>query len=145
MKKSPEQIAADREARRERFTRLKKAFDALTEAQRNMLAGMAVYTCDGHLISPINTALVNFQRPDVSIIGGYNQWRTQNRHVKKGEKSISIWIPLNKKSDSENAGSSDEVSENERTYFRLQSVFDITQTEATEMANVMEAEEVSFV
>ncbi len=143
--RTPEQILADKEARRERFTRLKKAFDVLTESQRNTLAGMVVYTCDGHQLSPTNTALLNFQNPEVSIVGGFQQWRAQNRHVKKGEKAISIWIPLNKNGDTENTGSSDEVSENDQVYFRLQSVFDISQTEETVMVNEYETEEASFV
>ena len=141
--RTPEQIQIDREARRERFIRLKAAFDALSDSQRNALAGLSVYTCEGHQISPVNTALVNFQRPDVSIIGGYQQWRAQNRHVKKGEKSISIWIPLSKNGDAIDSTSPDEVSENEQVHFRLQSVFDISQTEETVMAEVLETEEAS--
>lgn len=139
-RRTPEQIQTDREARRERFIRLKAAFDALTESQRKTLSGMVVYTCEGHQISETNTALVNFQKSDVSIIGGYQQWRAQNRHVKKGEKSISIWIPLTKNGNAENTGASEEVSDNEQIRFRLQSVFDISQTEETKPIGILQPE-----
>ncbi len=133
----PEQIQAEREARRERFTRLKSAFDALTDTQKKILAGMVVYTCDGHQISATNTVLVNLQRADVSIIGGYRQWQAQNRHVRKGEKSISIWVPLKK---AVGVSSTSEDIEEDIKRFRLQSVFDISQTEKTESIGFYKSE-----
>jgi hypothetical protein len=132
-KRTPEQIQADRDARKERFIRLKAAFEALSDSQRSALASLVVYTCDGHQISPVNTALVNFQRPDASIIGGFHQWRKNGRHVRKGEKAISIWIPLIKANASSNT---DEVSTDEQINFRLQSVFDISQTDETKPGTV---------
>lgn len=126
---SQEQIQANREARQARSKRLREAFASLTEIQKKMLSDMTVYTCEGRRISPINTALANFQKPGVSIIGGYQQWRAQNRHIRKGEKSISIWIPLDKTSTADPMDFPPSDSATEKVRFRLQSVFDITQTE----------------
>lgn len=124
-----EQIQADREARQARSKRLREAFASLTDTQRKMLADMPLYTCEGHMISPTNTALANYQKPGVSIIGGYQQWKAQNRHIRKGEKSISIWIPLDKSSKTDLMDFPPVDSEPEKVRFRLQSVFDISQTE----------------
>jgi antirestriction protein ArdC len=82
-----------------------------------------------HNYSYNNVILIYLQKPDATKIAGYRQWQKKfKRHVKKGEKAISILAPLiykKKKEDSE-TGELKEVTE---TYFKPVSVFDISQTE----------------
>lgn len=40
-----------------------------------------------------NTLLIAMQRPDASIVAGYNTWKQQNRQVVKGAKAIKILAP----------------------------------------------------
>jgi hypothetical protein len=54
------------------------------------------------------------------MVGGFNQWITAGRAVRKGEHGLSLWIPCQGKSESD-----DEPGE---TYFRMGTVFDIEQT-----------------
>ena len=45
-----------------------------------------------------NTLLIALQRPDATIIAGYNSWRKDfGRYVKKGEKAIKIFAPTSYK------------------------------------------------
>jgi antirestriction factor ArdC-like protein len=80
------------------------------------------------------------QRPDVSLVGGFQQWRKTGRMVRRGEHGMMIWIPRKgKKSDESgtaepegdvfslvDAAEGTEVSTNK---FFIGTVFDIAQTE----------------
>lgn len=47
-----------------------------------------------HNYSYRNTILIHMQRPDATLVAGYNKWKNQfKRHVKKGEKGITILAP----------------------------------------------------
>lgn len=47
-----------------------------------------------HRYSVNNTMLIYMQKPDATLVAGYNKWRDQfERHVKKGEKGIQIIAP----------------------------------------------------
>jgi len=81
-----------------------------------------VTTCEGHPLTVNNAVLLLFQRDDVSVIGGYKQWKAQGRQVRKGEHSLGIWIPsFKKKEDNQDPTGPD--------YFIFGNVFDITQTD----------------
>ena len=42
-----------------------------------------------------NTVLISMQRPDATLVAGYEAWRRNfNRQVKKGEKGIKIFAPV---------------------------------------------------
>ena len=44
-----------------------------------------------HNYSFNNTLLIAMQRPDATLVAGFNAWRNKfNRYVKKGEKGIQI-------------------------------------------------------
>ncbi|PUU86271.1 MAG: hypothetical protein CI948_2886, partial [Halanaerobium sp.] len=48
-----------------------------------------------HNYSYQNSILIQMQKPDASYVAGYKQWQKKfNRHVKKGEKAISILAPF---------------------------------------------------
>ena len=47
-----------------------------------------------HSYSVNNTILIHMQRPDASLVAGFNTWKNKfGRHVKRGEKGITIIAP----------------------------------------------------
>ena len=48
-----------------------------------------------HRYSVNNTMLIYMQKPDATLVAGYNKWKDQfERHVKKGEHGITIIAPI---------------------------------------------------
>lgn len=47
-----------------------------------------------HRYSFNNTLLIAMQRPDATLVTGYNKWKSMGRQVKKGEKGITIIAPV---------------------------------------------------
>lgn len=124
MKRQPtaEQKARAAE-RRAKFTAMVKQVAAMTDEQRAEILQRvgAILTCEGRALSPKNSCLLLLQLENVSMVGGFNQWIAAGRAVRKGEHGLSLWIPCQGKSESE-----DEPGE---TYFRLGTVFDLSQTD----------------
>ena len=45
-----------------------------------------------HRYSVNNTMLIYMQKPDATLVAGYNKWKDQfERHVKKGEHGIDVY------------------------------------------------------
>ena len=80
----------------------------------------------GHELTEKNKALLAEQAQKrnmtITVVGGYQQWKANGRIVKKGEKSLKLMAPTSRKIEIAGQGQ-------ERTYFNLASVFDISQTE----------------
>lgn len=99
-----------------------------------------------------NTLLIALQRPDATIIAGYNSWRKDfGRYVKKGEKAIKIFAPTSYKTYEKrkirdpdthapildaNGEPVVEVTEVVRNSFRVVNVFDVSQTEGRELPDI---------
>lgn len=67
---------------------IKELFDS--EKYRQYLSVMSRF----HRYSMNNTMLIYMQRPDATLVAGYNKWRDQfERHVKRGEHGITIIAP----------------------------------------------------
>lgn len=48
-----------------------------------------------HKYSLNNVMLIHSQRPDATLVAGFNKWKNQfGRHVKKGERGIQILAPV---------------------------------------------------
>lgn len=89
-----------------------------------------------------NTVLNAMQRPDATLVTGYRNWQSMGRHVKKGEKGITIIAPapIKKKRErevldqarkpvlDENGKHKTEEVEVTLPYFKPITVFDIGQT-----------------
>ena len=61
-----------------------------SEKYRQYLATMSRF----HRYSVNNTILIYLQRPDATLVAGFNRWASQfERHVKKGEHGITIIAP----------------------------------------------------
>ena len=98
-----------------------------------------------HNYSFNNTLLIAMQRPDATLVAGYNAWKNKfNRYVKKGEKGIQIIAPAPVKEREErekidkdtgltvlNESGKPEIEVVERVIprFRVTTVFDYAQTD----------------
>ena len=89
-------IMADKPTNRERLQEItagieqgiKELFES--EKYRRYLSVMSRF----HRYSVNNTMLIYMQKPDATLVAGYNKWKNQfERHVKKGEHGITIIAP----------------------------------------------------
>ena len=118
---------------------LKELFES--EKYKSYLSTMSKF----HNYSFNNTLLITLQRPDATLVAGYQAWQKNfNRHVNKGEKGIRILAPAPYKIkeernkldpvtgevmlDKDGMPQTEEV-EVKIPAFRAVSVFDISQTE----------------
>ena len=82
------QTAAQRESTERLEQGVKDIFTS--EMYTTYLRTMAKF----HNYSFNNTLLIAMQRPDATLVAGYNAWKNKfNRYVKKGEKGIQIVAP----------------------------------------------------
>jgi hypothetical protein len=119
------------EERRADMRAIAKKIAAMTAEARTALAAQRglVRTCEHRVLSAFNTCLLILQREDVTIVGGFQQWRRLGRQVKKGEKGCYMWIPLGSRGEAGTGeGAGDRQFPDERR-FRLVAVFDVAQTE----------------
>ena len=105
-----------------------------------------------HNYSLNNTILIAMQRPDATLVAGFNTWKNQHqRSVKKGEKGIKIIAPapfkIEKEQDQVDVKSGKpivdkdgevkkETVEISMTAFKTTTVFDISQTEGKELPSL---------
>ena len=87
---------ADRQTNRDRLQEItagiEQGIKELFESERYMryLSVMSKF----HRYSVNNTMLIFMQRPDATLVAGFNKWKNQfERHVKKGEHGITIIAP----------------------------------------------------
>lgn len=96
-------------------------------------------TCMGkfHNYSFNNTVLIFMQRPDATLVAGYKAWQTKfDRHVKKGEKGITILAPVTHKVVKQDGDEEKEIVWNT---FRATRVFDVSQTEGKDLPSICNA------
>ena len=89
-------IMADKPTNRERLQEItagiEQGIKELFESEKYMryLSVMSKF----HRYSVNNTMLIYMQKPDATLVAGYNKWKNQfERHVKKGEHGITIIAP----------------------------------------------------
>ena len=89
-------IMADKPTNRERLQEItagiEQGIKELFESEKYMryLSVMSKF----HRYSVNNTMLIYMQRPDATLVAGYNKWKNQfSRHVKRGEHGITIIAP----------------------------------------------------
>ena len=112
-----------------------------SERYREYLNTMAKF----HNYSFNNTLLITMQRPDATLVAGYQAWQKKfNRHVLRGEKGIQIIspAPIREKEEVEkinpetnepilkaNGQPETEIIEHVIPRFKVATVFDVSQTE----------------
>ena len=80
-----------------------------------------------HQYSYNNCMLIWTQCPKATYVAGFNKWKQLGRNVKKNEKGIRILIPMFRKNEDD---------EQEVSGYRIGYVFDISQTEGEELAEL---------
>lgn len=79
-----------------------------------------------------NQMLITWQKPEASLVAGFQKWRSMGRHVKKGERGIAILAPLVvKKKEKDKNGK--EVEKRGLAGFRVAYVFDVSQTKGAKL------------
>ena len=76
-----------------------------------------------------NTIMIRQQRPSARYVKGYKQWQKHGRQVRKGERGITIWIPLLRKPTDDDIADGADPERNVLYGWRVGYVFDIAQTE----------------
>ncbi len=105
-----------------------------------------------HNYSFNNTLLITMQKPEATLVAGYQAWQKKfNRHVKRGEKGIQIIAPapIREKQEIEkidpvtkepvigdDGQPETEIVEMVIPRFRVTTVFDVSQTEGEPMAEL---------
>ncbi|MBO5555119.1 MAG: ImmA/IrrE family metallo-endopeptidase [Solobacterium sp.] len=88
-----------------------------------------------HSYSLNNCLLIFEQKPEATLVAGYQTWRKEfGRHVKFGEKGIRILAPVRSAKKEE---SQDETDRPEELRFKSIAVFDISQTEGNPLPTYM--------
>ena len=141
------EIMADKPTNRERLQEItagiEQGIKELFESEKYMryLSVMSRF----HRYSVNNTMLIYMQRPDATLVAGFQKWKKQfERHVKKGEHGITIIAPTPYKKEIEEMKSDPdtqapildvdgrvvmEEKEIEIPMFRPVKVFDVSQTD----------------
>jgi DNA primase len=123
-----------------RTDRLKVAHDKLQAAVAEIVSGddwkrMLKVISRFHKYSFNNHLMIFVQRPNATIVAGFNKWKSLGRFVKKGEKGIAIFAPCKYKTSIEDGDESDDNVYKIYGY-RVVYVFDISQTEGEELPDL---------
>ena len=104
-----------------------------------------------HDYSLNNTLLIVMQKPDASLVAGFNKWRDEfERHVKRGEKGIKILAPapykIKKEQEKLDPDGKPIIGEDGKPVteqkeitvpaFKVVSVFDVSQTDGKEIPDI---------
>jgi antirestriction protein ArdC len=119
---------------------LRKSHDKLQDAVAEIVSGddwkrMLKIASKFHRYSFNNHLMIFLQRPDATVVAGFNRWKSLGRCVKKGEKGIAIFAPCRYKTKVETA-EGDEKTMQQIRGFRVVHVFDISQTEGEELPDL---------
>lgn len=111
-----------------------------SENYKNFLTKMSQF----NQYSSRNLRLILAQKPDASYLASYNTWKKFDRHVKRGEKALSVIIPVTYvKKDQQGQPILDKNGKPETGLtFRLKpTTFDVSQTEGKAMPKAAEVKE----
>ena len=114
-----------------------------TDAYKSYLRAVGKF----HNYSMNNVMLITMQRPDATLVAGYNTWKKSfNRNVKRGEKGLKIIAPMPVSVEKEE----DRVDQYGNTYkekvtvtvprFRAVTVFDVSQTDGDPLPDISPAD-----
>lgn len=87
-----------------------------------------------HSYSFRNSMLIILQNPNATRVAGFNTWKSMGRNVKKGENGIKILAPCPFKVKEKNENG--DTVEKTIPYFKVVSVFDVSQTEGNELPSI---------
>jgi len=110
--------------KKDKIKELRKFLSKLNATERQQMAAkVGIMSIEnGHSFSVTNQCLMFYQNPNVTIVGGFQQFKKAGRMIKKGEHGMCIFYPTARKSDN------DEESDEDNVSFYVGTVFDISQT-----------------
>ena len=116
-----------------RTDRLKAAHDKLQAAVESIVSGddwqrMLRTAAKFHSYSFSNQLMIMVQRPDATLVAGFNKWKSLGRTVMRGEKGIAILAPCKYKTKIEDEDGEEKSLQQVRG-FRVVHVFDVGQTQ----------------
>ena len=108
--------------------KLRAAHDKLQDAVAEIVSGddwkrMLKIASKFHRYSFNNHLMIFLQRPDATVVAGFNRWKSLGRFVKKGEKGIAIFAPCRYKTKVETDAGEEQTVQRIRG-FRVVHVFD---------------------
>jgi DNA primase len=116
---------------------LRKAHDKLQSAIVEIVSGddwkrMLKVASNFHRYSFNNHLMILLQRPDATLVAGFQKWKSMGRFIRKGEKGIAIFAPCKYRTK---IGTEDDEEQTLQSIrgFRVVYVFDISQTEGDEI------------
>ena len=128
--------------------KLQEAHDRLTHAVESIVSGedwqrMLKVASKFHRYSFNNQLMIFMQKPDATLVAGFNKWRSLNRIVRKGQKGIAIFAPCKYRikpdqntevptaslASAPSAGNDERPKKMQLRGFRIVHVFDISQTD----------------
>ena len=120
--------------------KLRAAHDKLQGAVAEIVSGdewkgMLKVASKFHRYSFNNHLMIFLQRPDATVVAGFNRWKSLGRFVKKGEKGIAIFAPCRYKAKVETDAGEEQTVQQIRG-FRVVHVFDISQTEGEDLPDL---------
>lgn len=117
----------------EAHERLARAVESITSSDdwKRMLKVASKF----HRYSLNNILMISLQKPDATVVAGFNKWKSLGRTVKKGEKGIAIFAPCKYRTKVED-DKGDEKSVQQIRGFRVVHVFDISQTEGEDLPDL---------
>lgn len=123
-----------------RTDKLQAAHERLQEAVEQIVSGddwqrMLKVASMFHRYSFNNHLMIFLQRPDATVVAGFNRWKSLGRFVKKGEKGIAIFAPCKYRTKIE-TDDGEEKTLSQLRGFRVVHVFDISQTEGEELPDL---------
>ncbi len=123
---SQEQKQQMKQDKKEKIIRIRKTLSEMSEEQRQAIADkLGIVTVEGHLLTPHNQCfLVAQSEINLTVIGGFQQWKKAGRIVRKGEHGFLILVP----SKTNQEQNSEITSADEDVKFFSATVFDISQT-----------------
>jgi hypothetical protein len=119
---------------------LRKAHGKLQNAVAEIVSGddwkrMLKVASNFHRYSFNNHLMIFCQRPDATLVAGFQKWKSLGHFVNKGERGIAIFAPCKYRTKIDKEDGEEEVLQSIRG-FRVVHVFDISQTEGEEIADL---------
>ena len=116
--------------------KLKAAHDKLQAAVEAIVSGdewqrMLKSAARFHKYSFSNILLIQIQRPDATLVAGFNKWKSLGRCVRRGEKGIAILAPCRYKTKIEDEHGEEKTLQQVRG-FRVVHVFDTLSRDSRE-------------
>jgi antirestriction protein ArdC len=90
-----------------------------------------------HQYSFNNQLLIWCQKPNATLVAGFQAWRKVKRYVRKGEKGILILVPMTARRRQQDQSTEEEQAE-ACLYFKAAYVFDVNQTEGEALPSLVE-------